>query len=237
MAKRKPGKTVITTKITKERVGDKMVVTTVQEEPAEIAFNEILDACTIHNDDDYGPPWKEQDGYEHELLHEDIADRFPDVQQATGWVSARRAHSGLLVLQKPEDITKWCSDRGMSKQVAFETNAAQKKRILQQLVEWYTEGWYAFGVTCKFRDYSSTGLWGIECESPDDEYLDEVRQEEADEVADEMEKDGYTITGRDKSEDAFEAFYRRVVGWHVTQGLITRERLRELWTLKYGRAS
>jgi len=85
---------------------------------------------------------------------------------------------------------------GATRQVALEAVAADRKRTLAQLVQWYSDGWEWYGVQCNFevlgQDFGAS-VWGID----DDDYARrEVVHEIADEVADQLEKAGFTVTDR-----------------------------------------
>jgi hypothetical protein len=172
-------------------------VETVQENsrhclPACVDFRDILEATTFEEDDFCGEPWANCDGYEHTSIE-------PDSLPVSQWGAATRGyyrprsyngHSGLLVLDDTEQATsyEYYRSRGASKQVARECIAANIRHTLDQLVEWYADGWQWYGSKCEFEGYEDS-LWGVS--TLDDE--DYTRNEVASQVASQMQSDGYTI--------------------------------------------
>jgi hypothetical protein len=216
-----------------EKVGDKIVITKVWETPAVVKFDDLVEACEVEPDNDFREPWKEHDGYEHDFRKIEYPEH-DDMTLAAGWVSSRRGYgsyvqSGLIVLDDNcEDTYQHYRALGYSKQVARERQAESKKRLLAQIARWYREGWYVYQVVCEFRDYSES-LCGILVDEEFDDYLDEVKVEMAYEVAGQMEDHGYVIEGKPDWPDPFNEWYSKVNGHRVTQGLITRDRMRSYW--------
>jgi hypothetical protein len=86
---------------------------------------------------------------------------------------------------------------GCSKQVAREIEAQERRRTLEQLKRWYSEGWTYYGVVCDHpvaeRHNVNESVWGID----DEEYAEkEVRHEIAGQVAHALERRGYTVTNK-----------------------------------------
>ena len=83
-----------------------------------------------------------------------------------------------------------------SRQVAAEALAADAAEPSRQLVEWYEDGWQWYGVRCRYDalgDEYEASLWGID----DAEYAErEIKVEMALDVADQLEKAGFTVTGK-----------------------------------------
>lgn len=222
-----------------EKVGDKIVITKVWETSAVVKFDDLVEACEVESDDSYGEPWKECCGYEHSFQKIEYPEH-DDISHATGWVSGSRGYgnyrqSGLLTLDDDgKDTHAHFRAQGYSKQVAREKTAESQKHILETLAKWYTDGWYVYCVNCDFRDYSAS-VCGVQVNEEFDDYLDEVKVEMAFEVAGEMEDDGYVIEGKPDWPDPFNEWYSKVNGHRVTQGLITRDRMRSYWEEHYGR--
>lgn len=202
-----PKRKYITNTKTKKvyRDGDELVTITTRRESAIIDFEEILEACKVEHDDDTGPPWKDCDGYEHTFTpiikfdDEHLGDR----KLAEGWVSRSSGPDGLITVDTDDVIHKWMGERGdhsgMTKQVYAEYIAATKRKAILQLVDWYVDGWYVWGVTCDFRGEEAS-LWGIHGDSSgDDEHVQECKREVAIDVARQLEKRGFTVINRPPS--------------------------------------
>ena len=80
--------------------------------------------------------------------------------------------------------------------MAAETVAAERRRTSGQLVKWYEDGWQWYGVRCRFDtmgDEYEASLWGID----DAEYAErDIKVEMALDVAAQLEKAGFTVTGK-----------------------------------------
>jgi len=149
-------------------------------------------------DDNSDAPWENCDGFEHEVetaRHSGERDLYE--MQGHCYCDGRR-ESVVITLPDNEDhgIYQYLRERGASQQVAREAVAANRRRTLAQLVEWYSNGWQWFGVRCDFevlgQDFSAS-VWGID----DNDYArDEIVPEIADEVTGWLEKAGFTVTGR-----------------------------------------
>jgi hypothetical protein len=95
------------------------------------------------------------------------------------------------------------AERGASKQVIAEMIAQDRRRTLDQLTKWYEQGWEYWVACCEFEDYRES-LCGIDSL----DYAQEVCQELALEVASQMEKDGYVVTGQPLPEKRFRGWTR-----------------------------
>lgn len=179
------------------RHGDTMIA--VESAPATVNFQDILDATKVEYDDDMSEaPWDNCDGFEHTCTP---AHRFDfDPSDMRGYCYCD-GHRERVVIQLPKDRDCWevaayARARGASRQVAAELAAANHRKTLDQLVEWYSNGWQWFGVKCQFEvlgEEFDESLWGIDNE----DYAErEIKPEIADNVADQLEEAGFTVTGR-----------------------------------------
>lgn len=181
------------------RQNDTMVA--VETTSAVVDFAAILEATKVVYDDQASEaPWDNCDGLEHshkKASH--TAHTANDVDKMQGYCYCDRLRESI-VITLPDDVDygifDWQRSMGATQQVAREAEAAERRRTLAQLVKWYTDGWQWYGVQCDFsllgRDFSAS-LWSID----DDDYARrEVVDEIADEVADKLEKAGFTVTDR-----------------------------------------
>jgi len=198
--------------MTKQRVGDEMVVRTETVEPAIVDWDDIKGRA--EPDDCYsGAPWEECDGYEHEFnkigyyTHDGWEDSRGRVNR-----SPRDGGSGYITIDD-DDVIKWgCTGYpGCSKQVRAETIARAKAKTLDLLVKWYCEGWYESCAIAEYGDYSDSvgGIW----DEPWGDYTEELVLECRHNVADQLEKDGYTVENRPavtNQYDRIKAFKERI---------------------------
>jgi hypothetical protein len=165
--------------------------------PAVIAFQDILERVEVvrdkHNSD---TPWDHCDGYEHTATPIRRLDSSRNAPEMQGWC---HADGDRVVIEIPRDedwgIYKYMRERGASRQVAREGVAAEKRRTIRQLVRWYEDGWEWFGVRCRFdalEDRYEDSVWGID----DEDYAQTLTEEVAWNVATQLEKAGYTVTGK-----------------------------------------
>jgi len=200
------------------RHGDTMIA--VESQPATIAFDDLLAATKIVADNENTTPWDNCDGFEHTATPER---RLPDEmggRKMQGSVYSNREH---LVIQLPagEDygIYQYMREHGASRQVAREAVAAGRRQTIDQLVKWYSDGWEWYGVQCEFEvlgnEYEAS-LWGID--NPD--YAErEVKEEMAHEVARQLEKAGYTVTGQPDRQGPYLKHRREVKQERLTRNL------------------
>ena len=163
------------------------VMIEIQTHSAVIDFADILAQTEIVPDDTQDAPWDNCDGYEHIATP---SSRFDDP-------SVQPGYAGNMVITIPPAAIKqwgiydyWCG-RGASKGVAREKERQEVACTLAQLVDWYRNGWEWWGVECNFNGCHDS-LCGID----DYGYADEIREEIAGNVACELEKKGYTATGK-----------------------------------------
>lgn len=204
--------TVLKRRSRTKRRGDVLVTTvvTVSTCPAVIDYKDILAAVDIVPDEDFGPPWKEFDGDEH-VIREVERD---EQRQSFRYMHTRTGHdAGLVYLEdEHEDSYKYLHARGMSKQMAREETARILRSHVERIIRWHEEGWWCYGVVCKYQKYEES-VWGVLVDTCDDPYLTEVSHEMASQVARRMVNDGYTITN-------FPVFNRR----HKQTGTTTLSR-------------
>jgi hypothetical protein len=159
----------------------------IETHSAIIDFADILDKTEIVNDETQDAPWDNCDGYEHIVTP---SSKFDDPHSQPGY-------AGNFVITIPESaIEQWgvydyWRERGASKSVAREKELENVCRTLAQLVDWYRNGWEWWGVKCGYKGYHDS-LWGID----NYEYAQKVRVEITGDVAYELEKKGYTVTGK-----------------------------------------
>jgi len=184
----------------KERIvqGDKImtVTTTVMVEEREVDYNDLLDCVQVERDDWCGAPWDNCDGYGHTITrlgynhHEGLEESNSSVY----WDRARciiefdyAAESGF------EDDYRYYRANGASKQVAFERVAQLRRERMDQLVEWYSNGWEYWVVTAEYNDFDACSCGGID----DYDYADgEMRNELAVELAGILEDNDFVVTGK-----------------------------------------
>jgi hypothetical protein len=98
------------------------------------------------------------------------------------------------VFEVPEntDLFRWYRQHGASKQMAHEAVARSRQRTIETLKGWYQSGWEWWVTSCDFLDaHASVG--GVDsC----DYASGDLAQEIADDVAGELERRGFTVTGR-----------------------------------------
>jgi hypothetical protein len=203
----------------KYRDGDRMITVTVDVEPAIVDYDDILAATEVVPDEiGHDAPWECCDGWEHTVERINRYDIVPEtLDEARGycWHDGERVR--IVLASDDGGVFDWHRGRGASRQVAAERVADQRRRQLDQLVKWYTDGWEWWGVTCEYADEGAS-VWGID----DADYADEyVRDEIASEVARQLEDKGYTVTGKPEDErrltaggqsmtaDAWRAHYKR----------------------------
>jgi hypothetical protein len=100
--------------------------------------------------------------------------------------------TGVIVIDKEwarKNLDNGCE--GMSKQARAERLAFSIRRMIDQLVKWYVDGWEYFGVVCEFKGHQSS-CWGYD----DYAYAEQEKRKHADIVAHELEEEGYEIVNR-----------------------------------------
>lgn len=173
-----------------ERQGDTVVKITIDTNPAHITWEEVLDAVKIEPDDDQETPWEYCDGFDHELVAVETDD------DPNSFFDGRRRRVVVRV-DYDTDLYKYYRNQGASRGVADQLTRQTMARTREQITAWYRNGWEWWVVVGKLHDcHASVG--GIDSY----EYAEEMRAEIADELADELEKIGYTITGKPQVETA-----------------------------------
>ncbi len=174
---------------------DKILRVVTTETERVIDFDDIVGRGE-QDDCHSGAPWEECDGYEHEF--HTIGWRDND-----GWEDSRGrvnrpprdGGSGYITIDDETVIGWGCTGpSGCSKQVRAETIALAKRKALDQLVEWYTNGWYESCAIAEYGDYvdSVGGIW----DEPWGDYTEELVLECRNNVADQLEDDGYIVENR-----------------------------------------
>lgn len=172
-----------------------------------IDYSSIIAKAKIEADDDVPVPWKEYDGYAHSLeSFDDFSSRIENTASNPDDVTydelCRRfkasrgefysAGNGRRRIILEEDFTadfQHYHNRGASKQVAAECVAQRKRQLIDQLRDWFTNGYEAWCVTIHFRDcIESCG--GIDSYSYAEK---EVVPELAATIAWSLEKLGYVV--------------------------------------------
>jgi len=183
----------------RHRDGDTLVTVNVESDSAVIDYDDILESITVEPDEGmYDAPWDNCDGFEHTAepmqtyAHEPFAD---EMENAEGWEwSEGNRERVFITIPKGEDWGTYdhARARGASKGVARELSASARTRTVKQLSRWYRNGWEWFHV---FGEYK--GAMGA-CGGIDDyDYADGgMRNEIAEEIAAELEREGYTIVNR-----------------------------------------
>lgn len=174
---------------TAERFEDTIVETstTIETRPAVIDYRDILEACEVVSDDDMGAPWKECDGWEH-----DVERTSHDGQKDARGYSRERDRIITPTDSDLRDSFAHYRERGCSKQTAAELVALAKRNRTDTIVGWYENGYEWWMVTGEYlgRFASCGGIDGYDYAN------DDVRHEIAEEIASQLEDDGYTITHR-----------------------------------------
>ena len=191
------------------RHGDTMIA--VESTPAVVAFDDLLAATRVIEDtDNCEAPWENWDGWEHTAKLTRTFDHA-DLSERQGYCRTwDRGERFVLTLPAGEDYGtfKYARERGASRQVAAETVAAERRRTLAQLVKWYEDGWQWYGVRCRFDtlgDEYEASLWGID----DAEYAErDIKVEMALDVATQLEKAGFTVTGKPEHGPGFQGLSR-----------------------------
>jgi hypothetical protein len=178
------------------RHGNTMIA--VESTPATIAFDDLLAATHIVDDNCSEAPWDNWDGWEHVAKPPHAFDHA-DVRAMQGYARTwDRGERHILILPAGDmDRTyQYARESGASRQVAAEMLALTRRRTLAQLVKWYEEEWAWYGVRCRIEilgDEFEASLWGID----DADYAArEVTIEIALDVAGQLEKAGFTVTGK-----------------------------------------
>ena len=177
---------------TRQRVNNKIIETITIEHDAIIDYADILAGCTIEDEDDCEKPWDNSDCHEHTTIPAD-----ENMEDARAFVHRSRRDGGSIlilldVVRSHIATPEYFSALGASKQVSAELHAREIRQTIDQLVEWYTNGWQWYAAVCKFTDHiASCGM------------IDDARHAERDifpelcaEICNELIAEGYTIINR-----------------------------------------
>jgi hypothetical protein len=165
-----------------------MVCVTVESRPAVIDFADIREAVKVEPDECMSEaPWENCDGFEHVVRP--IRNNEEGDSDASFYHDGRRV---IVVMETDHGIYDYLRANGASRQVAREAVARDRQRTIEQLIDWYQDGWQWWYVSCDYLD-ASDGVGGVDCE----EYASgDCAEECAVNVAAELEDRGYTITGK-----------------------------------------
>lgn len=197
----------MTTETITKKVGAVVVRVQVETLESRVDFADILKAVKV-SPDDYSPlPWDDCDGYEHTLTP---ADRLIDEIQAErmrGYCFADRRRQ-VITLADGEDFGayEYHRQRGASKQVARELSAQARAKTLDQLKRWYEHGWHVWYVACDYLG-AHDSLGGVYDDEGD--YLEDVKREVAENVAAELESQGFEVFGQPEAKPRLTA--RRMI--------------------------
>lgn len=181
---------------TRFRQGDLLVtvVTTIQS--AIVDYADIFDACTFDPDTGMPPPWEDRDGWEHECspVHHS---REANNEARQGYF--RDGRDGDWVITITDDTVRrvWGVDAppGSSKQQRYEAVARAKRKAIAQLVKWRTDGWCCTVVDCSYLG-EEEGICGVYADDYSDPYLQDTAHTVTVDVADKLEKKGFTVVNR-----------------------------------------
>lgn len=194
------------------RVDSKRVVTTLKVYPAVIDFEDILALTIVQHDDHAEAPWEDCDGWSYEVLWRRQGDKPDDFWHKSAGSFHNRHERGVILVSRDAVIAwqgPYSKNSGISRQVYEEKLADDRRRAVEQLVEWYTNGWNAFGVVCEFLGEDES-VWGIYADDEDDAHVQETRVEIAGQVAHALKKKGFEIV----NEPAKEAPVTHAIIWH-----------------------
>jgi len=214
------------------RDGDTMIA--VETAPAVIDFQAIVDATEIVEDhEETMTPWDHCDGFEHDYIKRpgslEHVDNPRDMQ---GWGRTWGRGESFVITLKNDDygIYQHMRARGATRQVAREAVALERRRTLAQIVKWYSEGWQWYVVKCEFTvldDVYEASVWGVD----DFDYASRnVVDEIAGEVAYQLEKAGYTVTGKPEARRPWEATTRE-----HKKAMLERRLLEQSWAGEFSR--
>lgn len=170
-----------------------------QQQSAVIQWHSILEKTEVVEDyNDHSAPWDNCDGWAHEFHFDaqtdwDYSASYTDMR---GHVYATNHTDAGVIVVDPKaaylPTWKYFHDAGASKQVARELAAQALRNCIDQLKEWYQDGWLWHGVRCEYGD-AEASVWGIDCR----DYAErEVVPEIAGEVAHQLEQEGWLIEGQ-----------------------------------------
>jgi hypothetical protein len=178
---------------------DKIVTieTVVTEQDRNVDYQDLLDCVEVKPDEWGDAPWDNCDGFGHETRGISYWDHDDMIQGANNVARTRRKTLVVEFDNASERCLdgdyRWYRSKGASKQVAAELVAQQRAFRMELLIGWLVNGWEYWVVCAEFNGYEACGCGGID----DYDYASgEVRAELADELAEQLEEDGFVITGK-----------------------------------------
>lgn len=181
-----------------QRKGDRRIEVTIVDECAIVQFPDILAACTTELDDDAQCPWKNCDGYEHELISENTAgghyEKGEYVRHYNPEYRVKGRDRNLIVI-RPWTVKEWgaIAYHGASRQVNAEARAENLRRTYETLAEWYNDGYSYWVVECDFRGFNDS-IGGILVSDEDE--LEEFKYEVASQIAHNMREAAFCVVGQ-----------------------------------------
>jgi hypothetical protein len=95
----------------------------------------------------------------------------------------------FIELLSDNGVYRYLRANGASRQTAREAEARDHQRTIEQLIEWYSDGWSWWQVSCDFMG-AGDSIGGVDSE----EYAStDLAEEIALNVADELERRGFTV--------------------------------------------
>jgi len=183
----------------RHRDEDTLVTVTVESDSAIIDFDDIRESIKVEYDETMSEtPWEHCDGWEHtaETVKSHRYEPYADeLEKSEGYVWNEGDREYVVIkLADGEDwgTYKYARARGASRGVARELSASSRKRTIEQLSKWYRNGWEWWVTLGEFKGARGS-FGGID----DLDYANgDMRNEIAEEIASQLEDEGYTIVGR-----------------------------------------
>jgi len=167
---------------------------TLSQCPAIVQYADIADQATFEIDtDESREPWADCDGYQHTEIEVGLCqEMLQGKKNPRGLYRHTRGGGGVLVLDDKDQagLYNYYHERGASKQVARELAAVTDRRTLDQLVEWYADGWWWYRADCVFFNYEAC------CSGYMEEDADCAIADVIAEVIHDMVIDGFTVVGQ-----------------------------------------
>lgn len=204
------------------RIADIVLKVTRETYSAVVPFATLLQACVVEPEAEAYDRFREDDFLDHVLV--DIPKpRWQDAAVGESAVKTRDRNAKyardkdapfassrcvlvgrrykwiVLTVNGCESGKAYFRANGCSKQVAFERAAAATARRIANVCEAYLTDAPPWCVYCVYGEYRSAGLGLIDIGDADpttSKYIVEIKRDEAAEVADLLEADGYTVTGK-----------------------------------------
>lgn len=175
-----------------------------------LSFYDLEEAVEVEQDDFTEVPWKDWDGWDHELV---AVPEGVDASDAEGYIGSRgrdgfhgvdwNETSGdtdyvVRADPRPWGNEEWARKRGASKQTAKLYADYSAKQANRQLSRWMRNGWETYVVSLTWDQYSES-LGGIM--DDDGDYLEQCKRDIALQVAHQMEKDGFLFEDMPQQEN------------------------------------